>query len=103
LVECLRHLWLRQFDLHHLISTIQAIALRIADQMKGRLSNLFDRGNACPPTLLLRRAGVTIRTAAATLVRVVLQCDYRDDRALRSLNLELRRGQCAALGVARSP
>jgi hypothetical protein len=29
-------------------------------------------------------------TPAATLVRVVLQCYYRDDRVLRSLNLELR-------------
>lgn len=29
-------------------------------------------------------------TAAATLIRVVLQCYYRDDRVLRSLNLELR-------------
>jgi hypothetical protein len=30
------------------------------------------------------------RPAAATLVRVVLQCYYRDDRVLRSLGLELR-------------
>ena len=29
-------------------------------------------------------------TAAATLSRVILQCYYRDDRVLRSLNLELR-------------
>ena len=29
-------------------------------------------------------------TAAATLIRVVLQCYYRDDRVLRSLGLELR-------------
>ncbi|OKO87449.1 hypothetical protein [Bradyrhizobium sp. AS23.2] len=29
-------------------------------------------------------------TAAATLVRVVLQCYYRDDQVLRSLGLELR-------------
>jgi len=29
-------------------------------------------------------------SAAATLVRVVLQCYYRDDRVLRSLGLELR-------------
>jgi hypothetical protein len=29
-------------------------------------------------------------TAAAALVRVVLQCYYRDDRVLRSLGLELR-------------
>ena len=28
--------------------------------------------------------------AAATLMRVVLQCYYRDDRVLRSLGLELR-------------
>ena len=28
--------------------------------------------------------------AAAVLVRVVLQCYYRDDRVLRSLGLELR-------------
>jgi hypothetical protein len=28
--------------------------------------------------------------AAATLTRVILQCYYRDDRVLRSLNLELR-------------
>jgi hypothetical protein len=28
--------------------------------------------------------------SAATLIRVVLQCYYRDDRVLRSLNLELR-------------
>jgi hypothetical protein len=28
--------------------------------------------------------------AAATLVRVVMQCYYRDDRVLRSLGLELR-------------
>jgi hypothetical protein len=33
-----------------------------------------------------KRGGV----AAATLVRVVLQCYYRDDRVLRSLGLELR-------------
>jgi|ERR1700754_2887940 hypothetical protein len=30
------------------------------------------------------------RTPAATLIRVVLQCYYRDDRVLRSLGLELR-------------
>ena len=33
---------------------------------------------------------VTGGAAAATLVRVVLQCYYRDDRVLRSLGLELR-------------
>jgi len=43
-----------------------------------------------------RRAAVTREfratggAAAATLIRVVLQCYYRDDRVRRSLNLELR-------------
>jgi hypothetical protein len=32
----------------------------------------------------------TTCAAAATLIRVVLQCYYRDDRVLRSLGLELR-------------
>jgi hypothetical protein len=32
----------------------------------------------------------TIDSLAATLIRVVLQCYYRDDRVLRSLGLELR-------------
>jgi hypothetical protein len=35
----------------------------------------------------LREAG---GPAVATLIRVVLQCYYRDDRVLRSLGLELR-------------
>src|SRR3954451_17946886 len=30
------------------------------------------------------------RVPAATLIRVILQCYYRDDRVLRSMNLELR-------------
>jgi hypothetical protein len=33
---------------------------------------------------------VTGGSVAATLIRVVLQCYYRDDRVLRSLGLELR-------------
>jgi hypothetical protein len=43
-----------------------------------------------------RRAAVTTEfratggAAAAALIRVVLQCYYRDDRVLRSLGLELR-------------
>ena len=47
--------------------------------------------------------------AAATLVRVVLQCYYRDDRVLRSLGLELRapfpeglHAGAGRLGAARS-
>src|SRR6185503_16501899 len=47
--------------------------------------------------------------AAATLVRVVLQCYYRDERVLRSLGLELRaplpqglHAERGRLGAARS-
>jgi hypothetical protein len=39
---------------------------------------------------LAREFRATGGAAAATLVRVVLQCYYRDDRVLRSLGLELR-------------
>ena len=37
-----------------------------------------------------RNSAPRAEPAAATLVRVVLQCYYRDDRVLRSLGLELR-------------
>jgi hypothetical protein len=36
------------------------------------------------------REGMPTARPAATLVRVVLQCYYRDDRVLRSPGLELR-------------
>ncbi len=39
---------------------------------------------------VVREFRATGGVAAATLARVVLQCYYRDDRVLRSLNLELR-------------
>jgi hypothetical protein len=39
---------------------------------------------------VIREFRTTGGVAAATLIRVVLQCYYRDDRVLRSLNLELR-------------
>jgi hypothetical protein len=39
---------------------------------------------------LAREFRATGGAAAATLIRVVLQCYYRDDRVLRSLGLELR-------------
>lgn len=39
---------------------------------------------------IAREFRATGGAAAATLVRVVLQCYYRDDRVLRSLGIELR-------------
>jgi choline dehydrogenase-like flavoprotein len=41
-------------------STIQALALYIADQMKQRLANLFDSGEKCPSTAPLPRLRATI-------------------------------------------
>lgn len=40
--------------------------------------------------IIAQKFRATGGSAAATLVRVVLQCYYRDDRVLRSLGLELR-------------
>jgi hypothetical protein len=46
--------------------------------------------NSIPPGAIAQEFRATGGVAAATLVRVVLQCYYRDDRVLRSLGLELR-------------
>ena len=60
----------------------------------GRLAGLAWQPRAEPH--VVRRDAVakefraTGGAPAATLVRVVLQCYYRDDRVLRSLGLELR-------------
>jgi hypothetical protein len=59
---------------------------RLADLAGGSLAELdADRRDAA--AMLFRKCG---GAPAATLVRVVLQCYYRDDRVLRSLGLELR-------------
>jgi len=52
----------------------------------GRLADLGDEQRAAVAKSFRAQGGA----AAATLVRVVLQCYYRDDRVLRSLGLELR-------------
>jgi len=56
---------------------------RLAGQPLARLDESGREAVACE----FRAAG---GAAAATLSRVILQCYYRDDRVLRSLNLELR-------------
>lgn len=52
----------------------------------GRLADLDDAQREAVAKSFRAQGGA----AAATLVRVVLQCYYRDDRVLRSLGLELR-------------
>ncbi len=56
---------------------------RLAGQPLGEL----DAGRRDAVAQEFRKTG---GAAAATLVRVVLQCYYRDDRVLRSLGIELR-------------
>jgi hypothetical protein len=56
-------------------------------RLAGRpLAELDDAGRDAVATEFRGHGGA----AAATLVRVVLQCYYRDDRVLRSLGIELR-------------
>ncbi len=56
-------------------------------RLAGRpLAQLDDAGRDA----VVREFRATGGAAAATLSRVILQCYYRDDRVLRSLNLELR-------------
>ncbi|MTV13745.1 MULTISPECIES: hypothetical protein [Bradyrhizobium] len=59
---------------------------RLADLAGKPLAELDDAGRDAVAREFRSRGGA----AAATLVRVVLQCYYRDDRVLRSLGLELR-------------
>ncbi|MGY3483801.1 hypothetical protein ACVW1C_001684 [Bradyrhizobium sp. USDA 4011] len=64
-----------------------AQALDHLAQLAGKpLAELDDAGRDAVALEFRKHGGA----AAATLVRVVLQCYYRDDRVLRSLGLELR-------------
>ena len=56
-------------------------------RLAGKPLSALDQGKRDAVAQEFRTTG---GAAAATLVRVVLQCYYRDDRVLRSLGLELR-------------
>jgi hypothetical protein len=62
-------------------------ALDVIAQLAGKPLTKLDAQRRDAVTAEFRATG---GPAAATLVRVVLQCYYRDDRVLRSLGLELR-------------
>lgn len=62
-------------------------ALNHLAQLAGKPFAELDEARRDAVAVEFRRRG---GAAAATLVRVVLQCYYRDDRVLRSLGLELR-------------
>jgi hypothetical protein len=62
-------------------------ALDLIARLAGRpMAQLDDTGRDA----LAREFRASGGAPAATLIRVILQCYYRDDRVLRSLNLELR-------------
>ncbi|UFX43414.1 hypothetical protein HAP47_0029945 [Bradyrhizobium sp. 41S5] len=68
-------------------TTLVAQALDHLAKLAGKpLAELDDAGRDAVALEFRKHGGA----AAATLVRVVLQCYYRDDRVLRSLGLELR-------------
>lgn len=66
--------------------TVRAALDSIARLAGSPLAQLDDTGRNAVAKEFRASGGA----AAATLIRVILQCYYRDDRVLRSLNLELR-------------
>jgi len=66
--------------------TVRAALDSIARLAGSPLAQLDDTGRNAVAKEFRASGGA----AAATLIRVILQCYYRDDRVLRALNLELR-------------
>jgi hypothetical protein len=66
--------------------TVRAALDSIARLAGSPLAQLDDTGRDA----VAREFRASGGAAAATLIRVILQCYYRDDRVRRSLNLELR-------------
>src|SRR5690349_8596713 len=60
------------------------------DQLARLAGNPLAALDAAKRSVVAQEFRATGGAAAATLVRVVLQCYYRDDRVLRSLGIELR-------------
>ena len=63
---------------------------RALDHLAQLAGEPFAELDATRREALVKEFRATGGAAVATLVRVVLQCYYRDDRVLRSLGLELR-------------
>ncbi len=63
---------------------------RALDHLAQLADEPFAELDATRREALVKEFRATGGAAVATLVRVVLQCYYRDDRVLRSLGLELR-------------
>ena len=76
-----------------IIATLGRDASQVAEALD-RLAHLAGAPlaelDAASREAIAKEFRATGAAAAATLIRVVLQCYYRDDRVLRSLGLELR-------------
>jgi len=79
-----------QADIVATLSRDAAVVAQALDHLANLAGQPLAELDAVRREAIAREFRATGSGAAATLVRVVLQCYYRDDRVVRSLGLELR-------------
>jgi hypothetical protein len=79
-----------QADILATLSRDTAMVRAALDQLARLAGKPLAELDAARREIVAQEFRATGGVAAATLVRVVMQCYYRDDRVLRSLGLELR-------------
>lgn len=79
-----------QADMLETLGRDAALVAQALDQLARLAGKPLAEVDPAKRDIIAQEFRATGGVAAATLVRVVLQCYYRDDRVLRSLGLELR-------------
>jgi hypothetical protein len=79
-----------QVDILGTLGRDAALVQQALDHLAGLAGKPLADLDAAKREVVAKEFRATGGAAAATLIRVVLQCYYRDDRVLRSLGLELR-------------
>jgi hypothetical protein len=79
-----------QADMLKTLGRDTALVVQALDQLARLAGKPLAEVDPAKRDIIAQEFRATGGVAAATLVRVVLQCYYRDDRVLRSLGLELR-------------
>lgn len=79
-----------QADILNTLGRDSAMVRQALDQLARLAGKPLSALDPAKRDVIAQEFRATGGAAAATLVRVVLQCYYRDDRVLRSLGLELR-------------
>ena len=79
-----------QADMLKTLGRDAALVAQALDQLARLAGKPLAEVDPAKRDIIAQEFRATGGVAAATLVRVVLQCYYRDDRVLRSLGLELR-------------